>query len=207
VTNAAGAVTSHAATLSVSVLTGSAINRTITTNGSDLNVSLLVVPPFGTPGYLVEEILPAGFSPLDIGTSGIWTATNQSITWGPFLDGQSRTLTYTLVPPNGFTGTANLVGDALLFGATATTGGDTTVVIGPPPLRPTLGMVQVAPGLLGVSVAGAVGQLYRIDATEDLGAGTWTPLVTISLTQSPFTFVDLGSTTNSMRFYRITVLP
>jgi hypothetical protein len=206
VTNASGSTPSQAATLSVNVLSGSAINRTITTNGSDFNVSLVVIPPFGTPGYLVEEFLPPGFSPLNIGASGTWGATNQTITWGPFFDGQSRSLAYTLVPPNGFTGTANLTGDALLFGATATTGGDTTVIIGPPPLRPTLGMVQVAPGLLGVSVAGAVGQLYRIDATEDLGAGTWTPLVTISLTQSPFTFVDLESATNSIRFYRITVL-
>jgi hypothetical protein len=68
-------------------------------------------------------------------------------------------------------------------------------------------LVEVAPGLFGVSVSGQVGLLYRVEATDDLGRGTWTPLVTISLTQSPFTFVDTGSPTISSRFYRITVLP
>ena len=68
-------------------------------------------------------------------------------------------------------------------------------------------MVKASRGLFGVSVTGEIGRLYRVDATESLGSGTWTPLVTISLTQSPFTFVDLDSTTKPKRFYRITVLP
>jgi hypothetical protein len=67
-------------------------------------------------------------------------------------------------------------------------------------------MIKVAPGLFGVSVAGEIGRLYRIDATDNLGSGAWTPLVTISLTQSPFSFVDLDSASKPKRFYRITVL-
>lgn len=206
VTNAAGAVTSHAATLTVNVLTGSVINRTITTNGAVVSVSLVIVPPAGTPGYLVEEVLPNGFNATNISAPGSWNATNSTITWGPFGDGLTRILTYTLLPPNGFNGTAILNGEALLFGATATTGGDSAVSIGSPPEGPTLGLSQVAPGLFGVSISGAIGQLYRIDASQDLGSGTWTPLVTVSLTRTPFTFVDLESATNSIRFYRITVL-
>jgi hypothetical protein len=207
VTNSAGSTPSQAATLTVNVLSGSAINRTIATNGGNFAVSLVVSPPAGTPAYMVEEVLPTGFTPNTISSSGAWDATSRTITWGPFWDGLARSLTYTLVPPNGFSGTASLTGQALLFGANATTGGDSTVQIGPPPMRPVLSVVNVAPGLFGVSVAGEVGRLYRIDAAEDLGAATWTPLVSISLTQSPFTFVDLGSATNAMRFYRITVLP
>jgi hypothetical protein len=207
VSNGGGTTPSQAAILTVNVLSGSAINRTISTNGGIIAVTLTVVPPQGTPAYLVDEILPAGFGPTNISTPGTWGATNQTITWGPFWDGDSRILTYTLVPPNGFTGTATLTGEAVLFGATAATGGVGGVQIGPPPPRPILTLVEVAPGLFGVSVSGQVGLLYRVEATDDLGRGTWTPLVTISLTQSPFTFVDTGSPTISSRFYRITVLP
>jgi hypothetical protein len=206
VTNAGGSTLSQAATLTVNVISGSVINRSITTNGGGFAVSLVVSPPAGTPAYMVEEFLPAGFSPLNISASGSWVATNRTISWGPYWDGLARSFSYTLVPPSGFSGTAALSGQALLFGATASTGGDGTVTVGAPPVPPTLGIIKVAPGLFGVSVAGEIGRLYRVDATENLGSGTWTPLVTISLTQSPFTFVDLDSTTKPKRFYRIMVL-
>ena len=110
------------------------------------------------------------------------------------------------MPPDGFSGTAALSGQALLFGATASTGGDGTVTVVGSAVRPTLRIVKAAPGLFGVSVTGEIGRLFRVDATENLGSGAWTPLVTISLTQSPFTFVDLDSTTNPKRFYRLTLL-
>jgi hypothetical protein len=207
VSNGGGTTPSQAGILTINVLSGSVINRSISTNGGVIAVSLAVVPPQGTPAYLVNEFLPTGFSPTNISTPGTWGGTNQTITWGPFWDGDSRILTYTLVPPNGFTGTATLTGEAVLFGATAATGGVGGVQIGPPPPRPILTLVEVAPGLFGVSVSGQVGLLYRVEATEYLGLGTWTPLVTISLTQSPFTFVDTDSPTISSRFYRITVLP
>jgi len=125
----------------------------------------------------------------------------------PFWDGAARTLTYELVLPGGFTGTATFSGQALLFGATATTGGDTTVTIGPPVILPGLSLVKVAPGLFGVSVTGELGHSYRIDATENLNSGTWTQLLTFSLTHSPFVFVDSDSPTKPKRFYRITVMP
>jgi hypothetical protein len=207
VTNAGGSTLSQAATLTVTVPTGSIINRSITTNGGTILVSLAIDPPTGTPAYLIEETLPAAFNATNISTGGVLNPTNNTITWGPFFDGQVRSFFYFLVPPNGFSGMATLSGQAVLFGATATTGGDGTVQIGPPPAQPILTLVEVEPGLFGVSVAGQVGRLYRLDAAENLSAGIWTPLVTISLTQSPFTFVDVASLTNSIRFYRIAVLP
>ncbi len=206
VTNSGGSTPSEAATLTVNVLSGSAINRSITTNGSNFAVSLVVSPPVGTPAYLVEEVLPAGFSPNNISASGSWDATSRTITWGPFWDGLARSFTYTLVPPNGFSGTATITGQALLFGATATTGGDSIVHVGPPPMNPVLTLVKIAPGLYGVSVTGEIGRTYRIDATDDLGSGAWSPVVTVVVTQSPFTVADLDSIGKSMRFYRIVVL-
>jgi hypothetical protein len=205
VTNSGGSTPSQAATLTVNVLSGSAINRSITTNGSNFAVSLVVSPPVGTPAYMVEEVLPAGFSPNNISSSGSWDATSRTITWGPFWDGLPRSFTYTLVPPNGFSGTASLTGEALLFGATATTGGDSNVTVGPPPMNPILALVKIAPGLYGVSVTGEIGRTYRIDAADNLGSGAWSPIITVVVTQSPFTIADLGSIGKSMRFYRAVV--
>jgi hypothetical protein len=155
---------------------------------------------------MVEEVLPAGFSPNNISSSGSWDATSRTITWGPFWDGLPRSFTYTLVPPNGFSGTASITGEALLFGATATTGGDSNVTVGPPPMNPILALVKIAPGLYGVSVTGEIGRTYRIDAADDLGSGAWSPVITVVVTQSPFTVADLGSVNKHQRFYRVTVI-
>jgi hypothetical protein len=206
VQNAAGSTGSQAATLTVNVLTGSIINRSITTNSGTIAVSLMVNPPLGTPAYMVEETLPAGFSPSNINLEGVWDATNSTITWGPFWDGLSRNLTYTLQPPAGFSGQASLTGHAILFGATATTGGDGTVLIGAPPMRPILSLIQITPGLYGVTVAGELGRTYRIDAKDDLGSGMWTPVITVLVTQTPFTIADLGSINKPKRFYRVAVV-
>jgi hypothetical protein len=205
VTNSGGSTPSQAATLTVNVLSGSAINRSITTNGSNFAVSLVVSPPVGTPAYMVEEVLPAGFSPNNISSSGSWDATSRTITWGPFWDGLPRSFTYTLIPPSGFSGTAALNGQALLFGATATTGGDSNVTVGPPALSPVLALVKIASGFYGVSVTGEIGRTYRIDAADNLSSGVWSPVVTVVVTQSPFTVADLGSIGKSMRFYRAVV--
>ena len=206
VTNSGGSVSSQAATLTVNVLSGSAVNRTISTNGVNFGVLVVVDPPAGTPAYMVEEVLPTGFTPSNISSSGSWDAPSRTITWGPFWDGLPRSFTYTLLPPSGFSGTAALTGQALLFGATATTGGDSTVSIGPPPMSPVLALVKIAPGFYGVSVTGEIGRTYRIDAADNLGSGTWTPLITVLVTQSPFTIADFDSVNKTNRFYRITVI-
>src|ERR1035437_1224078 len=206
VTNSGGRVSSQAATLTVNVLSGSAVNRTISTNGVNFGVLVVVDPPAGTPAYMVEEVLPTGFTPSNISSSGSWDAPSRTITWGPFWDGLPRSFTYTLLPPSGFSGTAALTGQALLFGATATTGGDSTVSIGPPPMSPVLALVKIAPGFYGVSVTGEIGRTYRIDAADNLGSGTWTPLITVLVTHSPFTIADFDSVNKTNRFYRITVI-
>jgi len=75
------------------------------------------------------------FTVRDISTLGTFDAPNRRIFWGPFWDGITRTLIYTLVPPTGFNGTAPLDGAAFFFGATATTTGDVTVTVTEPGRR------------------------------------------------------------------------
>jgi hypothetical protein len=200
--NVSGAITSAVAVVTVNV--NNALRRTITPSGGVFEVSLAVTPPPGTPAYVVEEILPIGFSSVDVNALGAWNSTTNTITWGPFWDGTTRTLTYRLVPPNGFTGSVSLSGQALLFGATTATGGDTTITVGPP--GPKLALVRIA-GLFAVSITADVGRSYRIEATEALGSEPWTEVVTLTLTRSPYTYPDLDSAGLPQRFYRVIQLP
>jgi hypothetical protein len=155
---------------------------------------------------MVEEMLPVGFTATNISAEGTLDSTNNVITWGPFWDGLARNLTYTLVPPPGFSGAATLSGQALLFGATATTGGDSNVSVGPPPMQPRLTLIQVAPGLFGMSITGEVGRTYQVEATDNPRSGTWTPVITVIVAQSPFEIIDPDSVGQPRRFYRIVVL-
>ncbi len=58
------------------------------------NISITVNPWAWVTNYTVQEYLPNGVVPQDIGQAGQWDADTQTITWGPFTDTQSRTLTY-----------------------------------------------------------------------------------------------------------------
>ena len=195
-----GSISSQTATLSVYTSGGSSVTRQISRSGTNFFVTVTVVPTFGTPAYLVEEFIPTNFSVSDISTMGSLDAPNGRVVWGPFWDGLTRSLTYTLVPPPDFTGTATLNGAAMFFGATATTGGDNTVSIVVPTSRTTLGISPFY-GFFMITINGTVGSSYRLEAAGDL-AGPWEPLVVVTLTSSPWAYVDWESTGQTKRFYR-----
>lgn len=55
----------------------------------------------------------------------------------------------------------------------------------------------------GITVTGAVGGVYQIDATPSLTQPTWTPLTQLTLTNSPQVWIDIESGTNTApRYYR-----
>lgn len=55
----------------------------------------------------------------------------------------------------------------------------------------------------GITVTGAVGGVYQIDATPSLTQPTWTPLTQLTLTNSPQVWIDMESGTNTApRYYR-----
>jgi hypothetical protein len=72
-------------------------------------------------------------------------------------------------------------------------------------LDPEIGVLRYA----GVTVTGAVGGVYRIDASPSLTLPTWSPLTQITLTNSPQVWIDLESGTNTgPRYYRsVRILP
>lgn len=72
-------------------------------------------------------------------------------------------------------------------------------------LDPEIGVLRYA----GVTVTGAVGGVYRIDASPSLTLPTWSPLTQFTLTNSPQVWIDLESGTNTgPRYYRsVRILP
>jgi hypothetical protein len=72
---------------------------------------------------------------------------------------------------------------------------------------PALAMIRKASGGFGLSVTGEIGRSYAIEATDDPVSGTWTPLATMTLTQSPSIYTDADSASRIKRFYRVVLVP
>ena len=199
VTNPGGNATSQPATLTLNTSGGTAVTRQITRSGTNFFVTVTVIPPVGTPAYLVEEFIPTNFNVFNISSSGSLDAPNGRVVWGPFWDGLTRVLTYMLIPPPGFTGTATLNGAALFFGATAATSGDNTIRM--TPTNPTTLAISEFYGYFMITINGTVGSSYRLEVAADT-AGPWEPLAIVTLTHSSWAYVDWESAGQTNRFYR-----
>jgi hypothetical protein len=205
VSNAGGNSTSQPATLTVNTLGGSVVSRQITRSGTNFLVTVTVVPPIATPAYIVEEFVPTNFTVLNISSFGSLDAASGRIDWGIFWDGLTRTVSYTLVPPPGFTGTTTINGSALFFGATATTGGDNQITVVPPHDTTTLGIAQWY-GFYVITINGTVGSSYRLEAATNLLAGPWESLGIFTLPRTPYSVVDWDSPSIPNRFYRTVLI-
>jgi hypothetical protein len=201
VSNSAGSAISQGATLTVNMIGGTSIVRQIARNGTTYTVTLTVTPPLGTPAYLVQEIIPTGFTMGNISNIGVFDAPNSRVTWGPFWDGMTRTLVYTMESPAGFSGTVALNGAAYFYGATAATAGDTTITITPPLIIAHLEVGEFY-GYHTVSIFGEVGRTYTLEASDNMTDDAWVDLASITLTSSPRVYVDVESPAKKQRFYR-----
>jgi hypothetical protein len=204
VTNPGGNATSQPATLTVNSLGGSVVTRQITRSGTNFLVTVTVVPPVATPAYIVEEFVPTNFTVLNISSFGSLDAASGRIDWGIFWDGLTRTVSYTLVPPPGFTGTTTINGAALFFGASATTGGDNQITM--IPQNPTTLSITQWYGYAVISINGTVGSSYRLEATTNSLAGPWESLGIFTLPRTPYSVVDWDSPGIPNRFYRTVLI-
>ncbi|MEI6125876.1 MAG: chitobiase/beta-hexosaminidase C-terminal domain-containing protein [Pseudomonadota bacterium] len=93
------------------------VTRTVdnnTTCSPDVKISVVLTELVSV--YAVEERLPANVTPFNISDAGQWDEETRIIRWGPFDDGQSRTLSYALAGPDmtlNFQGTASFDGQSL----------------------------------------------------------------------------------------------
>ncbi len=94
--------------------------------GVKLIVSLRAEPPVGTTSYSVLDTPPINWVVGAISGGGSSTAAGQ-VSFGPFNDGLSRTLTYEATPPSNETGEKHFVGTALANGITTPIGGVSSI--------------------------------------------------------------------------------
>jgi hypothetical protein len=73
------------------------------------------------------------------------------------------------------------------------------------PMSPTTLAIPQFYGYFMITVNGTVGSSYRLEAASD-PAGPWEPLVIMTLTSSPWSYVDWESAGQTKRFYRTVLL-
>lgn len=105
-----------------------AFTRGVTENGSALpRVAVTAtVTGAGALSYSVTETLPTGLTAYEIGAGGVWCETNRTVRWGPFGDGEGRTLTYRV---SGASGAYALAGQGSANGAAVAVTGDASATV------------------------------------------------------------------------------
>jgi hypothetical protein len=93
-----------------------------------VQVELIISPDITTTAYAIEENWPVGFTVSNISEFGAVDSVNNKIKWGPFLDNQSRTITYTLTPVEGYKGAKALNGWISVDGTNTQIQGDRHIV-------------------------------------------------------------------------------
>jgi hypothetical protein len=142
---------------------------------SGFTVTLTTTPANGISAYAVEENVPNGFAVNSITGGGDFDATNGRVKWGPFFDNQTRTLSYVLTPPAGFTGQVTLSGVGSYDGADVPVTGDrmvgTAVVV---PTNSATRTIQTVEGKIQVAVAVAPISSVVAYALEESVPASWT---------------------------------
>jgi hypothetical protein len=103
--------------------------RSIVDNASPLPTVTLTATPHGSVScYTFTETLVPCLTLINVTGDGLWNPSNNTISWGPFLDNQPRTLTYQLSGPAV---TFQPAGQGSFDGYSAAGTGATAVVINP----------------------------------------------------------------------------
>jgi hypothetical protein len=97
------------------------------TPGVGIIVTIAVTPDAGTQVYAVEDTTPLGWAVSSVNNSGTFDSTNGKVKWGAFFDSAARSLTYTLTPPTGETGTKSFAGSASFDGVSVAVTGARTL--------------------------------------------------------------------------------
>lgn len=164
-----------------------------------LRVVIAVEPAAGQSAYAIEEQIPDGWNIDATSAGGQSDLARRIVRWGPFLDGQAREMSYTLLP-----GPKPL--DARFVG-TAAFDGQAFRILGPGVVR----WAEKAPGMFGGAVrldAGRLliglpvtrGTIHAIEASTDLAH--WFPVATGEAVDGMVTFVDDRQAAGPTRFYR-----
>jgi hypothetical protein len=145
----------------------------------------------------------------NISHGGVYAWGMGVVRFGPFSDAEPRVLTYDAYYPPGTAGVFEFTGQGFANGVVTPIIGDQQMVLPefPPPPCFWLRVVSVAAGVgVLIEVHGDSGQVYGVQASEDLAV--WTTLGSVTNSAAVSTFVDPKVLVNGHRFYRAqAVLP
>jgi hypothetical protein len=168
------------------------------------DVRLVARPPPGTTNYLVKERPPFGELG-NISHGGVYDPATRTLVFGPFEDGQARTLTYADCPPDGAEGRFAYSGEAVANGNASAIVGDDYVEIPPfPPLGVRLVLrwrplsQQMAIQLLGEEPCFVLASTNLQD---------WVPVGSINPVFGGIELVDTAAPSHPCRFYRAQTIP
>jgi hypothetical protein len=94
-----------------------------------LIVRLNVTPAAGVGAYFVDEVPPQTFIPSTLSHRGTINGSTRKLRWGPFFDGQPRTLSYELTPPANAAGIVSFEGSGTFDGVVVPTSGARQTVL------------------------------------------------------------------------------
>ena len=164
------------------------VTSTRTGNGNmDVYLSTSGLPAGATAAFATNKLHYVSASPTDLSTT-LTVSTTAAILPGTYY--------FTVMGDDG--GSHNIK----LATATLIVGGQSRSLP-----QSILSIDCTQQGSMHLLCAGASGQTYKIQATTDLGSGSWTDLGTVNADSSgTFTFTDYSATNYPARFYRTSSL-
>ena len=169
--------------------------------GVAFTVTITVTPASNFTAYAVEDLIPSGWVAANASHDGVFCPTTRKVSWGLFLDGNVRTLTYQVTPPTNSTAIGWFYGTASFDGINRPVTGQRKTVRQlqvdpptPPVIRP------LVPGENLLNFAGLAGANYRVETSTNLV--DWVPLETLLNNDGTLQYIDVGATNYGRRFYR-----
>ncbi len=95
--------------------------------GTALKVELRAEPPRGARAYAVEDHPPTGWTVSRVSNDGRFDPATGKVKFGPFTDGEGRTLSYETTPPTEASGRKEFSGSGSVDGVSYATGGDRVI--------------------------------------------------------------------------------
>ena len=97
--------------------------RSLTEDGTGFLVTIKVTPASDARAWAAQDRVPAGCVPDQISDGGVFDAESGLVKWGPFFDGEARTLSYRAVGgrTNGYIGRISCDGMSASIGGQGTT--------------------------------------------------------------------------------------
>ena len=102
-------------------------NRSVEGSATSPTVTIHADPQGTASAWAVEESVPTGLSPSNIGGDGVHDTANGKVKWGLFLDSVSRDLTYSV---SGSDGSHSVTGTAGFDGTNVDVTGESTITVG-----------------------------------------------------------------------------